>query len=144
MTSKLAHKTQKREGGGQNRANGSRQRARRRLERLLAAQGILLLRPAEVGAYLRSHADLAKVVPAICAQVRNEFGPGAALTLQVYPDPEIKNRHLSLYVRLPQHESNILDRMDRITDSFNQSLSRASGSFLLTTDLCPPGGNHGV
>ena len=110
----------------------------------LVAQDILVRRPREVAAYLDFHLDLAELLPALCGQGRQEFGPQAELTLQVYHDRESADCHLSLYVRLPCYEGPILERMGRVTQLFDDELSRASGSFLLTTDLRSPGLNHGV
>jgi hypothetical protein len=126
-------------------ARGQRQRlARKTLEAQLAAQEILVPDFAEVRADLTSHPDLAKIVPSVCAAARNEFGPEAELTLQVYRDPEIDDRHLTLYVRLPSYEHDIIARLERVTQPFEEKLCSAEGYLLVTTDLSPPRVKHGV
>jgi hypothetical protein len=126
-------------------SNGGRRQPRRtRLQAALAQQRIVLPCPTDVRAYLGSHPDLAKLAPAICAEARKEFGREAELTLTLYRDPEIKNRHLTLTVRLPSYDHSILERMDRVTQPFDDNLSRASGFLLVTTDLCSPRVAHAV
>ena|SRR2546422_2282271 len=123
-------------GKGVSSSNGSGRRSA--LETALARQQVLLPALTPVRAYLRSHAALGRLVPAVCAEARNEFGFEAELSLQVYHDPEIKTRHLTLYVRLPAYDTTILGRMDRVIEHFNDELSTASGFLLITTDLRQP------
>jgi hypothetical protein len=114
------------------------------LEAALGAGSILVSGPGEVRRYLRRYPDLAKVVVPVCLQARKEFGPRAELVMHLYRDPEIKDQHLTLTVRLPSYNGRILDRMASVTEKFDRQLSAASGYLLLTTDLNPPRGKHGV
>jgi hypothetical protein len=50
-------------------------------ESSLAEHEVLLVAPEEVVAYLDAHADLAMIVPTVCAQARKEFGEKAELAL---------------------------------------------------------------
>jgi hypothetical protein len=109
-----------------------------RIETVLAKLRILLPNLPEVRAYLRQHSDLAKLVPAVCAEARREFGAEAELTLQLYRDPEIKDRHLSLYVRLPSYNDGVSGRLDRATEPFEDELCNASGFLVVTTDFQTP------
>jgi hypothetical protein len=97
-----------------------------------------------VSSYLSSHPDLGDPVLAVCAEVRKEFGPEAELALQVYRDPEIHDCYLSLYVRLTSYDDSIIPRLDRVSQPFDEELSRASGYLLVTTDFRPPRAKHGV
>jgi hypothetical protein len=124
---------------------GERQRSsRKNLAGQLAGHGILISDPADVRKYLDSHADLGKIVPSVCAQARREFGRRAELTLQVYRDPEIKDLHLSLMVRLPSYGEDIMIRLDRVTQPFEEGLCSASGYLLVTTDFRPSRAKHGI
>jgi hypothetical protein len=118
--------------------NRGRRSRRSTLEAALTCQRVLLPALTPVRAYIRSHPDLGRLLPAVCAEARNEFGSEAELTLQVVHDPEINNVHLTLYVRLPVYETTILERMDRVIENFNDELASASGFLLITTDLRPP------
>src|SRR5205085_5354041 len=50
----------------------------------LASQQVVVPRPEEVLAYLEPFRDLADLLPAVCAQARQEFGSEAELSLEVY------------------------------------------------------------
>ena len=125
--------------------SAERRPSRKKLETALADQGIAVPRPAAVRKYLASHRDLAKLLPSVCKQARREFGPDAELRLEVYRDPEIDDRHLTLYVRLPAYENiAITQLMDCVTQPFEDELCRASGYLLVTTDFRPSGTRHGI
>jgi hypothetical protein len=101
--------------------------------------------PTAIASYLRSHRALGRILPAICEQARREFGPTAQLTLDVYHDPEIDDRHLTLCVRVPCNGTGaIIERLDRVTAPFADELCRASGYLLVTTDFQPPEHTHSV
>jgi hypothetical protein len=144
-TQKL-HPGTRRESVRPSSSNAGRKRPLRgRLETQLAEQRIQVLHAAQVRAYLRHDVVLARLVPNVCAEARREFGAQAQLTLRVYRDPEIrKSQHLTLNVRLPSYDKRILERLDRVTQSLDSKLARAVGFILVTTDLCPPRGEHEV
>jgi hypothetical protein len=103
----------------------------------VARHRVKIPRSVDFGAYLESHPDLADIVPSVCAQARQEFGKHSELILQVYRNPEIDDRHLSLIVRLPSYDGNIMQRLDRVTEPFEEELCSASGYLLVTTDFRP-------
>jgi hypothetical protein len=122
-----------------------RRPSRTNLETALAGQGIVVPHQTAIHNYLASHRDLAKILPSVCEQARREFGQDAELILEVYCDPEIDDRHLTLYVRLPAYENNtIIERMDRVTQPFEDQLCSASGYLLVTTDFRLSGTKHGI
>src|SRR5438128_8577891 len=125
-------------------ARGTEKRARRTpLETALAGSRTIVSRLPEMRQYLIAHRDLAKIVPRVCEQARREFGSEAELLLTVYKDPEIDDRHLTLYVRLPIYDvSTINGRMDRVTEPFEEELCSVSGFLLVTTDFRAPGSSH--
>lgn len=110
----------------------------------LAGQGIVIPDPRDVVKYLAPHRRLAAVLPAVCEQARREFGPDAELILKVYRDPEIDDRHLTLYVRVADYQDSIIPRLDRVTEPFEEELCNNSGFLLVSTDYHPPGAAHGV
>ncbi len=101
----------------------------------LAAQGIALANETEIAAYLTAHPDLAKIVPSVGARLREEFGKDAQLTLRLYRDPEIDDRYLSLNVRLVGYDDRTMERIDRVSEPFDEQLCNASGYLLVTTDF---------
>ena len=106
--------------------------------------GVRAERPEEVAAYLQVHPELARLIPDVCGRARKEFGVHAELVLKMYRDPEIEDRYLTLYVRLPAYDGSITARLDSVTAPFDEALCTASGHFLVTTDFRAPGTGHGV
>ena len=100
--------------------------------------------PDEVRAYLDRFEGLANLVPEVCAALRAEFGGEAELSLELYTDPEIEDRYLTLYVRQAVYDRDIMERIDRACSAVEDRLSAASGRLLVTTDFRPPRGNHAV
>lgn len=112
--------------------------------RRLAKRDILLPEAQEVTAYLAAHPQLARLLPNIGAQVRQAFGPQVELTLELYKDPEIDDRYLTLYVRKVQYEPDILDRLQSVSERFNHRLEKVPGYLLLATDFSRPRGSHDI
>jgi hypothetical protein len=98
----------------------------------------------DVEAYLAEHPQLAQLLPDICAEVRQALGSEVELSLELYRDPEIEDRYLTLYVRKEKYEPEILDRLQAVSESFNHRLEAVPGYFLLATDFSRPRGNHAV
>jgi hypothetical protein len=84
-----------------------------------------------VCAYLDAFPDIADVV--IGRKTRQEFGPGAVLSLVVNRDPEIYDPYLKLRVSLPNFTPDVLDRFDEISRSFDDELYDKKGHILVTT-----------
>ena len=87
---------------------------------------------------------LAAVVPSVCAKARKDFGDNAELVLSVYHDPEIDDHYLELNVRLPVYNNDFAAQFDRISEPFDAELGRASGYFLVTTDLRKAHAKHAI
>src|SRR5262245_20454421 len=97
-----------------------------------------------VRAYLRRHAYLAGAILAVCEAARKEFGSEAELSLQLYRDPEVGDRYLTLYIRLDAYDGETMARIDRVSKKFERRLERATGYLLLTTDFRPRRGANGL
>jgi hypothetical protein len=110
----------------------------------LAEQSITAPKTHDVAAYLAEYPQLAQLLPNIGAEVRQAFGPQVELTLELYKDPEIADRYLTLYIRKEQYEPDILDRIESVCGRFNPKLEEVPGYFLLATDFSRPRGKHGV
>lgn len=98
----------------------------------------------EVRAYLQEFSDLSRVVPAICQRTRAEFGDNAQLILKVCHDPDEPSHHLNLTVRLPDYDSNVMERIYAITDEFDDPLTDTKGFFHVTTDFRVITPDHGI
>jgi predicted RNase H-like HicB family nuclease len=110
----------------------------------LAEHRVLLPNAQEVENYLAVHSEMAPILPMICADVRQTLGPDVELSLELYKDPEIDDRYLTLYVRKEKYESDILIHLETISARFNAKLEEISGYFLLATDFSRPRGSHAV
>ncbi len=110
----------------------------------LAEHSIVLPNAQEVASYLTDHPQLAQLLPNIGAEVRQALGPQVELSLELYNDPEIDDRYLTLYVRKGKYEPDILDRLQSVSERFNHRLEEVSGYFLLATDFSRPRGSHAV
>ena len=111
---------------------------------LPVAADVAVPNPQDVEGYLEEHSALQLLLPQICQRVREEFGPDAELLLELYRDPEIDDRYLTLEVRQERYDSNIIERLDQISGEFADELEPCSGQILLTTDFGPPRMNNAV
>jgi hypothetical protein len=109
-----------------------------------ATLNVFVPKPSDVTAYLDQHGDLARLLPEICAQVRQAFGQETELSLEVYRDPEIDDCYLTLYVRQDEYDARIIERIEAVRSGFHDSVSAISGHLLLATDLRRPRGLHAV
>ena len=100
--------------------------------------------PQDVECYLGEHSALQLLLPQICQRLREEFGQDAELSLELYRDPEIEDRYLTLYVRQDRYDANIVERLDQLGEQFADDLERCTGDILLTTDFRPRRSQHAV
>lgn len=107
------------------------------LERLRLS-GIRIPRPAEVRDYVKRFPDILPVMRHACELTVAEFATNAALSLELYVDPEIDDRYLTLYVRQASYEPNLNDRLDGINEEFYDALDGDNGIFWVMTDYQPP------
>ena len=106
----------------------------------LAPLRVNVLRRGEVQQYLTKHADLASPLEGLCSELREAFGPDAELSLEMYQDPEVREKYLTLYVRQSKYGSDIMDRIEAVAGRFMSQLESASGHLLITTDFRRPRG----
>jgi hypothetical protein len=112
--------------------------------RLLARSRVLVPTPREVAAYLKGYPQLRRLLPEFCMRVRKTLGPDVELSLEIYSDPEIDDRYLSLYVRQPTYDASLLSRIEALREQTNPQLERVPGYLLLMTDFRLPGTPHAV
>jgi hypothetical protein len=103
----------------------------------LALSGVAVLREEEIRCYLAGHPDMLDPVEEVCRAARREFGSEPSLSLEVYCDPEIDDRHLVLYVRFRAYPPDTLRRIHSVSDAHENRLWDKSGSILVTTDFRP-------
>src|SRR5574341_1900533 len=104
----------------------------------LRAQGIRIPRPAEVRDYLTRYPDVVAVAGKASELASAEFAGRAELSLELYVDPEIDDRYLTLYVRQNTYDLDIMKMIERVQEGHDCELDGSSGWFLVTTDFQPP------
>jgi len=103
----------------------------------LLQQGVVIPRPLEVQGYLDRYSELCDILPAASKNIRDRFDESAQLSLELYRDSEIEDEYLTLYVRQEHYDSDILDKLNDISASFDSQLRLTPGWFLITTDFQP-------
>ncbi|SRR5712692_8949214 len=107
--------------------------------RQIASDGILVRDPLPVRDYLVAHPDVIDATVTICERAKFDFGGDTQVSLEVYSDPEIDDKHLVLYVRQFEYRPGLLDSLEKFTLRVSPFLTRTSGWLLVTTDYAPPG-----
>jgi hypothetical protein len=121
-----------------------RQHPSQALRERLPASRVLMPQPRPVAAYLNAHRALATLIPQICALVREALGPAVELSLELYSDPEIDDRYLTLYMRKETYDAGLRKQLEQLRIKTNPDLERVSGYLLLRTDFRRPRGEHAV
>lgn len=93
----------------------------------------------EIADYLERHQDVAELLSEVCQSARAEFGEQAELSLELYRDPEIADQYLTLYVRQPAYDRQIMARIENVRSHYRDKLSARSAWLHVTTDFRPPG-----
>jgi hypothetical protein len=106
--------------------------------------GVLVPDEAELRTYLERFPHIAPLLPKIAADTRAAFGPAADLAFVLNQDPRNEYAELLLRVRLAPYPKDMLKRLEPLWDGVADVLDGSAGWVSVTTDLCPPGWNHGL
>jgi hypothetical protein len=98
----------------------------------------------EVQAHLTPFPLLRHALPDICAETREQFGPDAELSLELYRDPEFDDCYLTLYVRMNKYDGQVMAKIHAVRSKFADRLSAINGYLLVTTDFRRPRGENAV
>lgn len=104
---------------------------------ILLTRGVQIPSTKSISQYLRRYPDMTDILVQICGSIKERFDSDTQLSLEVYEDREIDDRYLTLYVRQVAYEKDLLDKIDRITQDYSETLSGKSGWLLITTDFRP-------
>jgi hypothetical protein len=110
----------------------------------LAQSGVTSLNWTAVRNYLEQHTSVMSLLPDVCGHVRQEFGAETELHLDEYRDPEINDWYLTLRLRLPKYDADTMDRIERVSESFEDRIEPTTGYLLVTTDFRPAQTANGV
>ncbi|GIV20880.1 MAG: hypothetical protein KatS3mg023_2631 [Armatimonadota bacterium] len=99
----------------------------------LDAWGVMVTNRERVVGYLEQHLDVIAALLQAAEETRKRF-PEAPLVLTVCDDMEFEHCYLTLYIRLREYDSELMQRLDEIDSQYIPLLEGANGWFLLTTD----------
>jgi hypothetical protein len=99
---------------------------------------IKLPRREVVATYLGRHRDMLDIVSKFGVALADEFKHDCArIELDVQEDDYIDEQDLVFNVRVATYDESLMQRIDRVSDPFDDVLSRASGWVVATTDYGP-------
>jgi hypothetical protein len=108
------------------------------LLRQLRAMNVRLPHLAEVRNYLLRYPDVISSIRNASQMAAKEFTNEAVLSLELYVDPEIDDRYLTLYLRQAESAPNFYERVRYVGDNYLCEFDGTGGWFLVTTDFQPP------
>ena len=94
--------------------------------------------PSRVRQYLYRYPDIAKLARFVSDEVYQYFDFRAQLSLEVQDEGVPDSEYLTIYVRVPEYDDSVMDRIREIRECYYDSLSEMTGWFILTTDFSPP------
>ena len=99
---------------------------------------IVVARPDAVNEYVRAHPKLADLVRDMAAALVDEFrGERSEIELALYQDPEIDDRQLTFYVRLPEYDDSLVPRLEAVSEQVDSRFPPTPEWVLVTTDYHP-------
>ncbi len=100
----------------------------------LGSLNITTNRTSDIKDYLYSHPDMVNFVKRISETTRDYFGDSAYLTLELYKDPEIDDKYLTLLINDRNAPGLILDKIYKIIEGYEKDFSELSGWLMLGPD----------
>lgn len=93
--------------------------------------------PSKVRRYLYSHPEIADLSHLVAEQVYQYFDSSTQLCLCINDDDKPDCGYLALFLRAPNYDDSVMDRIEKIQKSYFGLLSTMTGWFLFTTDFQP-------
>jgi len=94
--------------------------------------------PSKVRDYLYRYPGIAILAGFVSEKVYDSFDFNAQLSFEVQDDEVPDSEYLTIYVRVPEYNHSVMDRIRKIRESYYDSLNNMTGWFLLTTDFSSP------
>ncbi len=107
----------------------------RRIESNLKRFNVEMPNPEQVRSYLAANPEFVKITEQVCKLAAAEFSGEAELSLELYSDPEIDDRYLTLYVQRVCDEQSAWDKIGRIRESCENELADLPGWMHVTLDF---------
>lgn len=94
--------------------------------------------PRKVRDYLYRYPEIAELSRKVSDAVYQYFDFRVQLSIEIEDDDVPDSEYLVMYIRVPEYESSVMDRIRKIRESYYNSLNTTAGWFLLTTDFAHP------
>lgn len=101
----------------------------------IASIGVAIPYLEEIKEYLRQFPDLLHALLLACKDTRKKFGKDIKLFLELYSDPEIEHKYLTLYIKPTIYDKQIRKLINSIQVQLEESLMNCQGFLLLTIDF---------
>jgi hypothetical protein len=99
---------------------------------------IVVAQPGEIAQYLKLHPALTKIVSDMAAALVEEFrGELSEIELAVYQDPEIDDRYLIYFVRVPEYDETLSPRLDEVWTRVDSRFPPSGEWVQVSTDFQP-------
>jgi hypothetical protein len=109
----------------------------------LAADHVCIADDDDLPRYLSSHPNLLAALSDLIHAARLAFPLPAELSLELYHDPEIVDRYLTLYVRAEVYTDALVRKIEELSAQFGEKCS-GEGAILVTTDFQQPQVAHAI
>lgn len=106
--------------------------------RYFRSLGANIVSPNEVRDYLDRYPEIIEISRNVFDAVYQYFDFKAQLSLEIEDDEVPNSEYLVMYIRLPEYDNSVMDRIREIRDSYYALLDNTTGWFLLTTDFGSP------
>jgi len=88
--------------------------------------------------YFSDHPDIEEVVTIAAINTRKYFNQATEVSLEMYYDLDSEEQYLILYVRQESYSEDIIERIDKVCESYESGLANLSAWFVVSTDFQPP------
>lgn len=102
------------------------------------ALGARIPNPSKVRDYLSRYPDIAELSRFVSDSVYRHFDFKTQLSLEIHSEDDPNSEYLALFLRVQDYDGSVMDRIDRIQESYYDLLNGMTGWFLFTTDFCSP------
>jgi len=111
----------------------------------LNAVGIHIPQPQDIDRHLSAYPGLEVQLNQILKEATERFpAQTTELSLELYRDPELNEKYLTLYVRAPEYSDQTMGEIETFSDQINSRFPRLNARFLITTDFQPARTKNGL
>ncbi|MHC9544960.1 MAG: hypothetical protein AB9903_36055 [Vulcanimicrobiota bacterium] len=89
----------------------------------------------DVTSYLLLFPDIMDVLPIICNRVMSKIGANDRVYLQLYNDPEIEDKYLTILIRTRDYKEEFMTIIDALSDDCLKLIENKNGWLIITIDF---------